>query len=111
MEPKKKNQLNILDRPLNPKGRGDVRLVVGALGLFLLTTAFVQVSLSAFSFLFAEIIQYSHRKVTSIKDLERRCVEEKQIFIFLCFPRESIVELDCSFASFPSDWMILVSFV
>jgi hypothetical protein len=27
MEARKKNQLSILDRPLNPKGRGDVRFL------------------------------------------------------------------------------------
>jgi hypothetical protein len=31
-----------------------------------------QVSLSAFSFLFSEFVQYAHRKVTHIKDLQRR---------------------------------------
>jgi len=51
---KGKSPPNIVDRPMNVKGRGDV-------------------SLSAFSFLFSELIQYTHRKVHSIKDLERRC--------------------------------------
>ena len=48
-----KQPLNIVDRPLNHRGKGEV-------------------SLSAFAFLFSELVQYAHRKAHSIKDLERR---------------------------------------
>lgn len=44
----------ILDRQL-PKGRGEV-------------------SLSAFAFLFSEIIQYCQSTVSNVGELERRCV-------------------------------------
>jgi len=51
--------LNILDRPLATKGRG----VGGS-----------EVSLSAFSFLFSEMVQYYQNRVLSIADLERKYV-------------------------------------
>mmetsp|Transcript_12057 Transcript_12057/g.33900 ORF Transcript_12057/g.33900 Transcript_12057/m.33900 type:complete len:192 (-) Transcript_12057:459-1034(-) len=46
---------NIVDRPL-PKGKGEV-------------------SLSAFAFLFSELVQYSQRNVTHIAELERKLEE------------------------------------
>ncbi|EWM24637.1 Transport protein particle (TRAPP) component [Nannochloropsis gaditana] len=52
--------LNILDRPLATKGRG----VGGS-----------EVSLSAFSFLFSEMVQYYQNRVLSIADLERKLEE------------------------------------
>lgn len=50
---------NILDRPLAAKGRGG-----GGSG--------GEVSLSAFSFLFSEMVQYYQSRVLSIADLERK---------------------------------------
>lgn len=37
-------------------------------------TRTADVSLSAFAFLFSEIIQYTQKRVSGIGDLERRCV-------------------------------------
>jgi len=51
---KKRNTMNIVDRPF-PDRR-----------------AKAEVSLSAMIFLFSELIQYTHRRVSTIKDLERR---------------------------------------
>jgi hypothetical protein len=51
--------LNILDRPLATKGRGG---------------GGSEVSLSAFSFLFSEMVQYYQNRVLSIADLERKYV-------------------------------------
>jgi hypothetical protein len=58
MERRKANQLNIVDRVIPPK-----------------SAAKTDVSLSAFSFLFSEFVQYAHRKVTHIKDLQRRLAD------------------------------------
>ena len=35
----------------------------------------LQVSLSAFSFLFSELVQYCQTRVSNIGELERRCVQ------------------------------------
>ncbi|KAF9960837.1 TRAPP subunit trs31, partial [Modicella reniformis] len=48
----KRNPTNILDRPLN-KTRG------------------AEVSVSAFAFLFSEMLQYTQKRVHGIQDLER----------------------------------------
>jgi len=52
-----RNKMNITDRPL-PDRR-----------------ARKEISLSAFCFLFSELVQYTHRRVTHIKDLERRLAD------------------------------------
>lgn len=52
---------NILDRPLAAKGRGSGGGGSGG-----------EVSLSAFSFLFSEMVQYYQSRVLSIADLERK---------------------------------------
>lgn len=54
---KTRNKMNIVDRPL-PDRRSKK-----------------EVSLSAFCFLFSELVQYTHRRVTHIKDLERRLAD------------------------------------
>ena len=41
-----------------------------------------QVSLSAFAFLFSELVQYSQTRVSNIGELERRCG-----LYFCCLPR------------------------
>ena len=43
----------------------------------------VQVSLSAFAFLFSEIVQYSQTRVSNIGELERRCAALSQRALFL----------------------------
>ena len=81
-------RLNIVDRPL-AKGKAEVRFFLllmlrqdclqtsqpPALG--------VQVSLSAFAFLFSEIVQYSQTRVSNIGELERRCAALSQRALFL----------------------------
>eukprot|EP01123_Difflugia_compressa_P009561 TRINITY_DN3201_c0_g1_i1.p1 TRINITY_DN3201_c0_g1~~TRINITY_DN3201_c0_g1_i1.p1 ORF type:complete len:200 (-),score=26.28 TRINITY_DN3201_c0_g1_i1:46-645(-) len=54
---RKKNLMNIVDKPLPDRKTKK------------------EVSLSAFSFLFSELVQYTHRRVTHIKDLERRLAD------------------------------------
>eukprot|EP01126_Amoeba_proteus_P065406 TRINITY_DN9298_c0_g1_i1.p1 TRINITY_DN9298_c0_g1~~TRINITY_DN9298_c0_g1_i1.p1 ORF type:complete len:149 (-),score=27.06 TRINITY_DN9298_c0_g1_i1:476-922(-) len=54
---RKKNTLNIVDRPLPDKKSKN------------------EVSLSAYSLLFSELIQYNQRRVSHIKDLERRLAD------------------------------------
>eukprot|EP01125_Pyxidicula_operculata_P015543 TRINITY_DN5281_c0_g1_i1.p1 TRINITY_DN5281_c0_g1~~TRINITY_DN5281_c0_g1_i1.p1 ORF type:complete len:199 (-),score=30.03 TRINITY_DN5281_c0_g1_i1:114-710(-) len=54
---KKRNVMNIVDRPLPDRKSKK------------------EVSLSAFCFLFSELVQYTHRRVTHIKDLERRLAD------------------------------------
>jgi len=53
----KKNTLNIVDRTLSDKKQKN------------------EVSLAAYSLLFSELIQYNQRKVSHIKDLERRLAD------------------------------------
>jgi len=57
LDNKKKNQMNIVDKPLPDRKSKK------------------EVSLSAFAFLFSELVQYTHRRVTHIKDLERRLAD------------------------------------
>eukprot|EP01120_Amphizonella_sp_Union-15-10_P004340 TRINITY_DN14970_c0_g1_i1.p1 TRINITY_DN14970_c0_g1~~TRINITY_DN14970_c0_g1_i1.p1 ORF type:complete len:198 (-),score=30.85 TRINITY_DN14970_c0_g1_i1:68-661(-) len=54
---KKNNSLNVVDRKLPTKGFHN------------------KVSLSAFSLLFSELIQYTHRRVHNVKDFERRLAD------------------------------------
>uniref|UniRef100_A0A6B2LJ04 Trafficking protein particle complex subunit n=1 Tax=Arcella intermedia TaxID=1963864 RepID=A0A6B2LJ04_9EUKA len=54
---RKRNQMNIVDRALPDRKSKK------------------EVSLSAFSFLFSELVQYTHRRVTHIKELERRLAD------------------------------------
>jgi trafficking protein particle complex subunit 5 len=46
-------------------------------------TRTAEVSASAFQFLFSELIQYSHKRVDGIADLEKRRVHEKDVYIVL----------------------------
>ena len=70
-------RLNIVDRPL-AKGKGEVRYLLQTLRQDCLESSQppalnAQVSLSAFAFLFSEIVQYSQTRVSNIGELERRC--------------------------------------
>ena len=65
---------NIVDRPM-PKGRSEVCLLQSphcsaAAG----ADTRAQVTLSAFAFLFSELVQYCQIKVTNVGELERRSV-------------------------------------
>ena len=70
-------RLNIVDRPL-AKGKAEARFPLQMLHRDCLVSCQppalnVQVSLSAFAFLFSEIVQYSQTRVSNIGELERRC--------------------------------------
>lgn len=84
MEPRKSTglaatKLHILDRPLS-RGKSEVRRVPCEVTHTLVNAVagwwWMQVSLSAFAFLFSEMVQYFQSRVQNISDLESRCRSE-----------------------------------
>ncbi len=77
----------VLDRPLT-RGRAEV-VLAGRMGWAygVSTDAVcmgVQVNLASFAFLFSEIIQYSHDRVQSIPDLEKKYARGCVCLLTLC---------------------------
>lgn len=81
MEPRRSTglsatKLHILDRPLS-RGKNEVRVLMcvracALVGINCCSCVDEQVSLSAFSFLFSEMVQYFQGRVQNISDLESR---------------------------------------
>jgi hypothetical protein len=61
-------RVNLMDKPLS-KGKAEV-------------------SLSAFAYLFSELVQYSQTRVNQLQDLENRCVSDCSLFFSLYLARK-----------------------
>jgi len=82
--PAVKRNVSILDKPLS-KGKGEVRQAdqqisrrqstdAHARRISCLRRVLRQASLSAFAFLFSEMVQYSQKRVQGVDELEQKCV-------------------------------------